>query len=313
MKLEYKILWFDDQPHNVDSTEDGLKTRLARMGFKLEVQWVDKIGDIGSLISRLRSNIDFDLILVDWDLGPNSIDGAQLAKHLRKNFKTDIIFYSSEAPKKLRKLIFDNDVDGVFCIRRENLVAETLAIINYSIKKIIDLNHMRGIVMSAVSDFDKIIEKSLNARYQQLSDVEKYSFIKQIIEKMTSVCDANKKQIENLSHKECCIDELLAHRAFSSSLKQQILVRILEKKKDDETISFLFELLQKYNEQVIKPRNQLAHAIPALQNGRKVLLIDDKEYTDIEFCNLRVNLLSHEDNLTDILQAIMAGVLHEAI
>ncbi|RYC43095.1 response regulator [Pectobacterium zantedeschiae] len=310
MKLEYKILWFDDQPHNVDSAKDGLQTRLARIGFKLNIEWVEKIGNIGSLMTKLARNFNYDLILVDWDLGNDSIKGDELAKHLRKNFKTDIIFYSSESPKNLRKLIFDKGVDGVFCIRRDNLTPETMSIIDYSVKKIIDLNHMRGIVMSTVSDFDKIIDESLKNRYNQFPLPEKNTFSEKIIKKMLDVCESNIKQIKKIDNNEGNIDELLNHRAFSSSLKQQILMKVLENKKDDQTISLLLDTLKRYTDDVINPRNKLAHATPEINpDGRSILIIDGKEYSNEDFCTLRVNLLCHSDNLMDILQAINSGVL----
>lgn len=313
MKLEYKILWFDDQPHNVDSSEDGLRTRLARIGFKLSIEWIKKIGNVGSLMSELNKNFNFDLILVDWDLGPESIKGDELARNLRKNFKTDIVFYSSESPKTLRELIFKKGVDGVFCVRRDNLIPEAMSIIDYSVKKVIDLNHMRGIVMSTVSDFDKIIEESLKTRYQQFNNDDRNIFVGQILKKMLDVCNSNKNQLEKLNTNVCTIDELMEHRAFSSSLKQQILTKILEAKKEDQTIYLLLDLLKKYTHEVIKPRNQLAHATPIVQaNGKNVLIIDGEEYSEAEFCALRVKLLTHADNLEDILQAIKAGVLHDA-
>ena len=312
MKLEYNILWFDDQPHNIEGSEEGLKTRLARIGFKLNINWIDKIGNIGSLLSTLSKNYNYDLILVDWDLGPDSIQGDELAKNLRKRFKTDIIFYSSEAPKTLRELIFYKGVDGVFCVRRDNLVPEAMSIIDYSVKKIIDLNHMRGIVMSTVSDFDKIIEDSLLSRYQQFNEQGKITFTKQVITKMLDVCISNKKQLEKLNDEKIEIQNLLSHRAFSSALKQQLLTKILESKNDDQTISLLLEVLKKYNDEVITPRNQLAHATPTKNvDGRTVLIINGTEYSDAEFCKLRIDLLSHADNLADILQAIQAGALHE--
>jgi hypothetical protein len=30
MKLEYTVLWFDDQPANLRETEEGIRSRLAR-------------------------------------------------------------------------------------------------------------------------------------------------------------------------------------------------------------------------------------------------------------------------------------------
>ncbi|MBV1775076.1 response regulator [Burkholderiaceae bacterium DAT-1] len=310
MKLEYKILWFEDQPHNVSGAADGLRDRLSRMGFKLSIEWVENVGDVGSFIAQLRQKDDFDLVLMDWNLGENRENGAILAKRVRSNTHTEIVFYSSATPKELRKAIYEQDIDGVYCTRRDNLTAEAMAVINTTVKKVLDLNHMRGLVMATVSDFDNLIDECIRLRYCQLGEEGKLELLNHIRGKIISVCNSNAKQVEKLEEKNS-IEELTEHRAFSSSLKYQVLSSLLGKKAEDRTIRALLATLGKYDNEVIDPRNALAHARPVEQGGKITFKGRSIEFDDEAFRKLRQDLLAHGDALNDIKDAIDSGILND--
>ena len=65
----------------------------------------------------------------------------------------------------------------------------------------------------------------------------------------------------------------------------------------------------KYDEQVIMPRNILAHAIAVEESGKIYFRDKDVSLGDEEFRILRQNLLCHSDTLNDIRQAIISGLL----
>ncbi|TAI97898.1 response regulator [Pectobacterium versatile] len=308
MKLEYKILWFEDQPHNVAGPADGIKDRLYRAGFKLTIEWVKTIGDVNSFIGQLRKKNDFDLILMDWNLGTSIPNGASLAKRVRNNAHTEIVFYSSAAPNELREAIYKEEIDGVYCTRRDNLISETMAVINTTIKKVLDLNHMRGIVMAVVSDFDNLIDECLHIRYSQQCPQGQENTAIRIKEKIIQLCKSNLEEIEKIDTTSD-VNALLKNRVFSSMIKYQTLKALLSEKIEDRTINNLMSTFTKYEEQVIRPRNILAHAVAVEESGKIYFKNKDISLGEEEFRILRQNLLSHSDALNDIKQAILSGLL----
>ena len=316
MRLDYQILWFEDQKNNVEEVAKGLSTRLSRLGFSLKVQWIKPGSDLNNTFGNIKNIVNnFDLILLDYDLGKDSFNGADIAKKLRRsNFLTDIIFYSSAPPHNLRRFMFDHHVDGVFCINRSNLQGESFDIIQNRIRKILDINHMRGIVMEVVSEFDESISDLTKNLESKIDDIEKrkgiYSFIQ---EKITTISSKNDSQISNIINHEsgCNFEDLMNHRACSSFIKYEILKKMLEDLEDKYNITNILEVLKKYSEEVIVPRNELAHVKPTEEKGKTVFKEGDKLYGENEFKLLRQNLLNHRDNFNDLKNLLINGNLEE--
>lgn len=316
MRLDYQILWFEDQQNNVEEVAKGLSTRLSRLGFNLQVQWIKPGSDLNNTFGNIKNIVNnFDLILLDYDLGKDSFNGADIAKKLRRsNLLTDIIFYSSAPPHNLRQFMFDHHVDGVFCINRNNLQGESFEIIQNRIRKILDINHMRGIVMEVVSEFDESISDLAKSLQTSIECPEKkqeiYSFIHS---KITHLSSTNDNQISEIINNEsgCNFEELINHRACSSFIKYQVLKKMLEDLEDKYNITNILEVLKKYSEDVIKPRNELAHVKPTEENGKTVFRVDDKLYGENEFKLLRQNLLNHRDNFNDLKNLLINGNLEE--
>lgn len=308
MKLEYKILWFDDQPDSVKSMEEGISTRLSRLGFQLSVDWKKEVKDVGSFLASLQKRTDIDLILMDWNMGANKDNGAVLAKRLRSKTYTEIVFYSSASPAELRKAIYEQDIDGVYCIRRDTLVAETMNVIKTTIKKILDLNHMRGLVMGTVSDYDAQIEEILTLTASRMKDCS--SLITHIKKSVTEANQASSKQIEKLDGKDNS-KELLEHRAYSAFLKYKTLCTLLGKKSEDRAVIDLFDKLKDYHKEVIDPRNALAHAKVIEDGGKITFKGRDVVFDDESLLTLRRNLLAQGDNLGDIKRAIESGIFDD--
>ena len=314
MRLDYKILWLEDQPHNVKEVEDRLRSRLSRLGFNLIVDWNKPTGDVNNIINTVKTSVeDSDLILLDYDLGRPDIDGAKIAKKLRNSHVlTDIIFYSSTTPTALREQIFNQNIDGIFCVQRFTLQNEAYNIIYNRIKKTLDLNHMRGIVMEVVSDFDEEIINILTKLHDRIECMEEksktYTYIQTKIESSNS---SNLKQIQKIIQNTggCNFQNLIEHRACGSSIKSQILKNFLEKLVEEFNISNILEIIKSYDEQVIQPRNSLAHAKPIIENGKLVFKVNEKIFDENDFQSLRQNLLTHRDNFTDLKALLTNGNL----
>lgn len=306
MKLEYKVWWFDDQPHNMTGTEDSLKTRLLRLGFKLHVKWIPKIGDLGSKLSELEKTGRPDLILMDWQLGGGN-DGSIVAKAVRGRFRySEIVFYSAESPRKLRELIFNQDIDGVYCLHRNNLGAEIMGVVDTTLKKVLDLNHMRGVVMAYVSDLDKKMLDCINRCHCILDDEGKKLLVGIIKDYVRSINESELNKIENIPT-ENEFAELIKLFSFGTTARFSTLKKIIHDERD--LLSHLIDKFKKYDVEVVKPRNDLAHVCEKEEKGKIVLECCGEVYDESRLLQLRKELLAHLDNLDDITNSLETGSL----
>ena len=303
MKLDYSILWFDDQPDNLVAAQEGLKTRLAREGFDLKVKWIARVTDPAQLLTQLKNESSYDLILMDWNLGTNQESGAKVAKRVRTVFRyTDIVFYSSAPAAELRGAIFEVGLDGVYCITRGELIQETMGVVHSTIHKVVDLNHMRGIVMAAVADLDHAIDDCIKALYSRMPPDRQTQLVANIVKRIKETAESNFKQAAKLAEKG--FEELMQHRSFSTALKQRVLQSEVDYLTDETAAIPLIERLSMYDEEVIKPRNTLGHA-RAIKVGDKLTfkgstLVFDKQQMSL----LRQNLIAHQTNISDLFQVI---------
>ncbi len=306
MKLEYKVWWFEDQPQNVIGTEESLKTRLLRLGFKLNVKWIPKIGDLGSKLTELEKSGSPDLILMDWQLGDGN-DGAVVAKALRGRFRySEMVFYSAETTRKLRQLIFDQDIDGVYCIRRDNLGAEIMGIVMTTLKKVLDVNHMRGIAMAYVSDLDSKMVDCIKECHSILDDEGKQLLVNKIKVNVRSINEAELEKIAKLP-KENEFEALVNLFSFGTTARYKTLKKIIHDEK--AILTHLIEKLGRYDTEIIKPRNDLAHVCEKHEKGKVILQCKGAEYDEARLSQLRQEILAHLDNLEDILKSLKAGSL----
>ncbi|MCD6366964.1 MAG: hypothetical protein J7L46_05425, partial [Bacteroidales bacterium] len=120
MKINYKVLWVEDQFVEVQFAIDGIGDRLADYGFKFEVDKKTSLSDdeIGELRDKLSRYNPYDMIFFDYDLGNNNKTGNEIANELRNSIFTDMIFYSGKPSIDLRKTLYESRVDGVFTVSR---------------------------------------------------------------------------------------------------------------------------------------------------------------------------------------------------
>ena len=139
MKLEYRILWFEDDHESVFDVVEALRGLLAQQGFELKCEW----GECNALVmqrtvDRLRKYNPYDLMVFDYDLG-SGLKGEVLAQALRSKIWTDILYYSANRSfKELIGGMADHNVEGVFCAVRQNLEDRIWAIVESQIKRICD-------------------------------------------------------------------------------------------------------------------------------------------------------------------------------
>jgi CheY-like chemotaxis protein len=310
MRLDYRILWFEDQPNNVRHHSENIGAAIARLGFMPMIEIREVVAGGNNPLANLPSQHDVDLVLIDWKLGGGQ-DGAQLARRLHRSFRdTDIIFYSSEAQHKLRDLIHAEGLDGVHCVTRTSLTDRTMGLVRAQLRRMLDLNHMRGIVMAATSDLDQAMIQCLEVVQALVYPSESQQFAVRMGKKIADSLRKKAAEIEKLA-KNGRLDKLLREPAFGAALRLTALQREIEKIAERIQEAHLIEALGRYDTEVIKPRNDFAHRRAIVQDGKLFLEGREQPFDQQSMISLRLRLLDHADNLRALL-SLLEEMAHPA-
>lgn len=148
MRLDFNVLWVEDQKTNVEPQRQRIELLLRKEGFRLQVEFAASIDKAKDFLSNDIYGDHIDLVLMDYDLGAGDKGDQGLVEVRNKFHYKDIIFYSSQA-SDLPKLVADQKVQGVFCSTREDLADTVDGVFEALVKKVLDIDHARGIVMGA--------------------------------------------------------------------------------------------------------------------------------------------------------------------
>lgn len=185
MKINYEILWFEDQPEKLEHDLEAIRDYLWDSGFSMNVEMRKTLAsdEIDDIVERISKYNKYDMIIFDYDLG-SSPKGSEIARRLRAEVYTDMIFYSGKEPEGLRQILFETKVDGVFIVDRRDLADQIEPILEDHIKKACDINGIRGIVMDETSRFDRILrekcEKALSGSAPEDLDIVHQDLIRSI-------------------------------------------------------------------------------------------------------------------------------------
>lgn len=321
MRLDFNVLWFDDQPDAIKDAEESLRPRLLDLGFDLQVNAFTDFSDAEYLDRALREGVDewdIDLILLDFDLGQGpEFRGSEFAVTVRQQFPhKEIVFYSGHGAgiPALREALFLSGIDGAFPAMRHQLVDQTFDVIQNLIKKVVDLDHMRGIVMAETSDLDDLIGDCLATAHIHMDDKGKTAIRKYVAEKLDGSLKSNSKKIATLQEGNDFEDiQALAPKIFSSYFQRLALAKALRVLGwgDGSEHAAKVVALSKYKEEVADLRDVLAHAKLVREGTEKFLRgKNGRDISDDDMIGIRGAILRHRNNIQaidDALQEIGQG------
>lgn len=298
MKLEYKILWFEDQFSEVEGDAYRLEALIREYGFIPEFDHRAKISEaeIEALALSLEQYNPYDLIIFDYDLGGSSETGLSIAAHLRNKIYTDMVFYSGQVPKQLRKYLFDDEVDGVFIVHREVFYDDIEPIIEDHIKKLSDLNNIRGVVMAASSEIDQKIRELLIKKITlKLNDEQKKELFDKTKKNLLRSLTSRIKKVENIDDIEKLVQSLIDYNVFDFNRVRLTYLSISEKGSIENNV--LGDASNLYK--VIIERNKLAHEKAIVNEGKLTLQLKtgDEHYGHEQFTLIRNLLLSAQEDI----------------
>lgn len=300
MRLDFTALWIDDQPKHVESFAEGMKRKLKSLGFHLQTQSASSIEEVETYIGEHVHDDGIDLVLVDYDLGTgNGQGGEEVLATVRKKFPhKDIIFYSALDTSKLREIAYQKRLDGIYFSTRLTLVDDTLSLIDKLLRRVMDIDHMRGVVMSATSDIDYIVNETLKAMYQRMPKEEKddalsamYASLRRKAERWAGDLDKAEKKGD--------LDALLKlHHLCSAADRLKFMSHQLANISGDE--GGYLATIRSYQEDVVPRRNKLAHVILRVVDGKRMLDGPDGAFSHTDMNKLRGDLIDHRRNFEDV-------------
>lgn len=266
MRYDLKILWVEDSRVFYDSAKGILIMYAEDNGISLDFEYVE---DVEVFIEKIEKETNrfkaYDICFVDYNLS-QKILGNDLIKQLkRKELDSDILFYSSEYEPKIREDIREDlsSFEGVYIANRENFEEKANYLITKNARNLTKLSNIRGFLMDQTSENDYIIKSYILRKFAELSTEQKEEiskFVLQIVRQSAErfIIKVN-SLVEQLDEKG--IEDIKKFmRNMNDVVPLKLKYQIFEK-----MITFLGEVsfeevtLEKYFEDIVKARNNLAH------------------------------------------------------
>lgn len=288
MKLDYKILWLDDQIKDFieDEIIEEVEEYLSLQGFRPEIITTSKSDEFFEKLDN-----SYDLILTDYHL--NDINGDEVIKIIRSqdySVMTEILFYTAKADlkdtDKISRVSF-LETNTLLGDHRDEVLRATINLIELTIKKFQSIVAMRGMIMHETSSLDVEMEKILQ---KILANSKTPDVIISVIKKKYK---KSNEQLNERIEKDNDIESIL--RTIGASHRWRAIVRNLS---DGEIKSIMAD----YENEIILIRNKFAHA-ELIDDDERQYFRDRKNGLDFneEFCKkVREDLLKHKGNIDNL-------------
>lgn len=305
MRLDFNVLWVDDQPNAVKAQITAIKAQMADEGFSFNPTLCTSIIEVEELIKDNVFQDEVDLILVDWDLGGGD-HGQDVIDSVRQvaQFK-DVVFYSAQkSVDDLRRIAFDGRLEGIYCASREDLVFEVVGVFESLVKKVLDLDHTRGIVMGATSDIDYMIHCCLLQIEAKLDENARKAVVSQAVKRVQEKVKEVAKQGEKLQTATSLATILDAHMIFVANDRLRMLRRLLEK---DAAHPRSVEVIKSYMANVLPERNVLGHMVLAPEGKPQAVVNSEGKLIDLDDMRaLRKMILACREDFRALAETLKA-------
>jgi CheY-like chemotaxis protein len=309
MKLNYKILWIDDQIEDyIDmGIKDELETHIESLGFTPTVECFEN----GRSAEESINKIKYDLILSDYNIEGANEQGDVLIQKIRYGgVFTEVLFYSAQPDfDTIAKNLYQDRVSFFSLIGDESFKgfkAKAFKLIDHTVSKLQELNSIRGLVMSETSELDNTVEEIIFS-FLSKGNKESEKLNTYIVDSIISSAKSNMKNAEKFEKLDTT--EIVKSRLFDADKKSRTINKILEllKIEDKKFIDFY----KNYKTDVLDTRNDLAHAKSDTIDGIEYLIISRKDgehpikFNQEHCVQIRRNLRKHSDLLKSIREVII--------
>ena len=299
MRLEYKILWFEDEEKWFNSIFPFISDYFDEIGFDLVIK---RQGD-DSNIDKCINEYECDLILMDFHL--SGTKGDTLIEYIRsQQIFTEVIFYSQAGEEAVRDTIKKKGVDGVYCASRdlEEFEDKVKNVVYNTIKKVQDVNNMRGLVMAETSELDYMMLDVISTYLLTEAGNIKEKFEDYMFDITKDSIRSNLNKCERYKN-ERCVNELIYSPLFDTDKKRRAINELLNRL---GCLDHNKQCFDDFKKEIQDLRNILAHVKAEInENGFKVLKSKVKGYEEVElndekYIDIRKSLRKHSSNLNSI-------------
>jgi hypothetical protein len=307
LRLDFNVLWVDDQPKVVEAQIKAIAKEMAGEGFQFNPQLCKSIDAVRKLLADDVFTDEVDLILVDWDLG-GDLKGQDAIAAIRETVVyKDVVFYSAQtSAKELRELAFAKSVEGVYCASREELVEEVLGVFVSLVKKVLDLDHTRGIVMGATSDIDNMVNECLLAIHQRLDEAGQEAMLQEALRRIDDKIKDLTKKATKLRDAASLTAVLESHLIFTAMDRLRILSHLLKDEmfKDHAAAR---TAVNTYRDKVVPGRNDFGHLVLVPEGKPQAISnLEGKQIGLTEARELRKLILDLRDDFRSLHLALQA-------
>lgn len=332
MRFDLRVLWVDDTRTFYEESMEVVNTYAEDKGITIDFEYLD---DPQKFIEIIESNCDgfkvFDMFFIDYALSSTLLGSKLILELKRRDFVTDILFYSSQNEKEIREII-SNDVgsyEGVYIARKSNFEEKAKQLVLKNAKSLTSLYNIRGFLMDQTSENDFTIISYVEENYEKLNPDQKGIIGDIVINSLKGQYgDEYKKANELIQEiKQSGISNIKRIFGYESALipikvKYQIFMKMLE---FDGEVSFNEYSVEQYLNEIVKARNTLAHKKIDVCKMQKYILYydkvsqykarscpdscedhsDEKKYSLVEWETIRKNARIFEKEMMTIQESLM--------
>lgn len=294
MKIDYNILWVEDNKSWYDTTLELFREPLEEKGFELKSERKINFQQVEDLIQKDGLQ-KYDMLLIDFTL-PNSLDGDKIIELIRNNdIYTDVLFYSS-AVENVRDSIRKHGLEGVYTADREEIENKFNSVFSTTIKKFQHIVAMRGMIMQEVSSLDvQMLE--IVSNYLQNNKDKKQLVIDRVFKDLIEFHERKLEESKKIKDKN----------NFDKIIKDPLLFSSAQRASAVEEIINLFNIdnfIVDFRKEIIKVRNDFAHAILTKDEKTGREYFKDKnggvDFNEEKCIEIRKNISKHKNNLNKL-------------
>lgn len=301
MRLEFNVLWVEDQPERVQAQRERIERVIRKEGFKLDVVFAPSVNEAQNYLSNDIYGDHIDLVVMDFNLEGDKT-GAEGLVEVREAFPyKDIVFYSANA-EQLLDMVKERNLQGIFCATRDDLPQTVEGVFETLVKKVIDIDHSRGIVMGATSDIDFYVSEALVGLFEAGSEDERQGVLAMIWERLKDIKKRFELSAAQLEAIKAVAEIFDKHHVYTSADRIHLLRELLRLKGLHMAER---RALGSYAANIAPRRNDLAHVRVQKEGfSRKLYDRSGKEFTSEEMRELRLKLLEHRELFEALANAL---------
>lgn len=334
MKLNYSILWFEDDKDIINETQGpAILDFLRSLGFIPRIDHRVNGNSLPDLIRTGEIN-KYDLILSDLNLGNGNETGRKLIDHIRDaQIFTEVLLYSADDVELEAVIQASGWVERAsFCVGADDQLRDKLKVVTrLSVNKQQDVNNTRGLFIAETIVLEKKIENILLDFFKvaegSVLGADRLALLDKIRSKKLRYNQSHISILEQVpgASLEKLIDEGIVTanntlEALQSIFKGQLKTINTRLSAKDVTytertyltskqqqVTTLKEGLENFQSEIIAIRNTLAHVEESTDaDGTPVLVSRMRNsppvrLTSAQYIKMRHDIHKHSQNLEDII------------